>query len=83
MAETNDFTIEELGKRSIKSPITMSTVIGDNIANYVTDDLFVRLDTAVKTGAQSPLKRSQVLECAGPREMIYFTPAHVHAGIVR
>jgi 6-phosphofructokinase 1 len=82
MAETFDFTIEELGKRSIKSPIAMSTVQGDNIANYVTDNQFVRLSPEVKLGAQLPVKRSQVLECAGPREMIYFTPAHVHAGIV-
>jgi 6-phosphofructokinase 1 len=82
MAETVDFSIEELGKRSIKSPIAMSTVVGDKIANYVTDDQLVRLNTAVKLGAQTPVKRNQVLECAGPREMIYFTPAHVHAGIV-
>jgi 6-phosphofructokinase 1 len=82
MAESFDFSIEELGKRSIKSPIVMSTTRGDRIANYVTDDQFVRLNTEVKLGAQSPLKRGQVLECAGPREMLYFTPAHVHAGIV-
>jgi 6-phosphofructokinase 1 len=81
-AEPQDFSIEELGKRSIKSPIAMSTVQGDNVANYVTDDRFVRLDIAVKLGAQPAAKRSQVLECAGPREMIYFMPAHVHAGIV-
>jgi 6-phosphofructokinase 1 len=82
MSETFDYTIEELGKRSIKSPIAMSTTEGDMIANYVTDKRFVRLSTEVKLGAQTPLKRSQVLECAGPREMIYFMPAHVHAGIV-
>jgi 6-phosphofructokinase 1 len=85
MSETktgSDFSIEELGKRSIKSPIAMSTVQGDNIANYVTDDRFVRLNMEVKLGAQPPVKRHQVLECAGPREMIYFMPAHVHAGIV-
>ncbi|MDR2718367.1 MAG: ATP-dependent 6-phosphofructokinase [Treponema sp.] len=82
MAETFDFTIEELGKRNIKSPIVMSKTAGDHIANYVTDDKFVRLQAEVKLGAQPALKRPQVLECAGPREMIYFTPAHVHAGIV-
>jgi 6-phosphofructokinase 1 len=82
MSETFDFTIEELGKRNIKSPMVMSNVHGDGIANYVTDHQFVRLDSAVKLGAQHEIKRSQVLECAGPREMIYFTPAHVHAGIV-
>jgi 6-phosphofructokinase 1 len=82
MNESYDFSIEELGKRSIKSPIAMSTVQGDNIANYVTDTQYVRLNTEVKLGTQPPVKRLQVLECAGPREMIYFTPAHVHAGIV-
>jgi len=82
MSDTFDFSIEEIGKRNIKSPIIMSTVKGDKQANYVTDDEFVRLDTTVKPGAQPPLKKNQTLECAGPREMIYFTPAHVHAGIV-
>ena len=82
MGDSFNFSIDELGKRSIKSPIAMSTTKGDKIANYVTDDQFVRLDTAIKPGAQPPIKKSQVLECAGPREMLYFTPAHVHAGIV-
>jgi 6-phosphofructokinase 1 len=82
MAGNYDFTIEELGKRNIKSPIALSKVAGDFIANYVTDDQFIRLETGVKLGAQTAIKRNQVLECAGPREMIYFTPAHVHAGIV-
>ncbi|MDR0494858.1 MAG: ATP-dependent 6-phosphofructokinase [Treponema sp.] len=82
MAETFDFTIDELGKRNIKSPIVMSSVRGDGIANYATDNQYVRMDSAAKLGAQHELKRPQVLECAGPREMIYFTPAHVHAGIV-
>jgi 6-phosphofructokinase 1 len=82
MGEVVDFTIEDLGRRSIKSPIAMSTVRGDLIANYVTDDQFVRFNTEGKPGSQAPLKKSQLLECAGPREMLYFTPAHVHAGIV-
>ena len=77
-----DFTIESLGKRNIQSPIVMSTNKGDKIANYVTDDQFMLLNTDVKPGAQKPIKKSQVLECAGPREMIYFTPTNVHAGIV-
>ena len=82
MNDAYDFTIENLGKPNNKSPIAMSTTKGDRIANYVTDDQFVRLDTSVKPGAQPPIKKNQALECAGPREMIYFTPAHVHAGIV-
>ena len=82
MSDNYDFTIEELGKRNIKSPIIMSTTKGDKQANYVTDDDHIRLGTTAKPGAQQPLKKAQLLECAGPREMIYFTPAHVHAGIV-
>ncbi|MDR1957269.1 MAG: ATP-dependent 6-phosphofructokinase [Treponema sp.] len=80
--EAFDFTIEELGKRNIKSPIVMSNVKGDFIANYVTDDQFIRLGANVTLGDQPRIERSQVFECAGPREMIYFMPAHVHAGIV-
>ena len=82
MSVSYDFSIEELGKRSIKSPMTMSKIRGDFIANYVTDDEFVRLSAAVNLGTQAPVKRSQVFECAGPREYIYFMPQHVHAGIV-
>jgi 6-phosphofructokinase 1 len=81
-AEPVDFSIAELGKRSIKSPLQMSTVLGDHIANYVTDDQFIRLDMTIKPGEQPAVKQAQMLECAGPREMIYFMPAHVHAGIV-
>ena len=82
MSETYDFTIEELGKCNINSPLVMSKVHGDGVANYVDNNQYVRLETSVKLGKQVDLKRPQVLECAGPREMIYFTPAHVHAGIV-
>jgi len=82
MAKNFDFTIEELGKRNIKSPIAMSTTRGDMIANYVTDNEFIRINTDVKIGAQPSLTRKHVLECAGPREMIYFSPSNVHAGIV-
>ena len=77
-----DFTIEELGKCNIKSPIAMSKVHGDFIANYVTEDQFVRLDATVKLGKQEAVERKQVFEAAGPREMIYFSPQRVHAGIV-
>jgi len=82
MDDNLDFTIEELGKANVKSPIEMSKIIGDGIANYVTDEQYVRLSTDVVPGQQPHLKKSQVLERAGPREYIYYTPAHVHAGIV-
>lgn len=81
--DTNyDFTIESLGKPSIKSPIVMSTVQGDKVANYVSDEHYVRFSKDVTPGQQKPIDKINVLECAGPREYIYFSPAHVHAGIV-
>jgi 6-phosphofructokinase 1 len=81
--DTNlDFTIEELGKPSIPSPIKMSKTMGDGIADYVNDDQFIRLGSSVVPGPQPDVNKSQVLECAGPREYIYFSPSHVHAGIV-
>jgi len=43
MSENVDFTVEELGERTIKSPIAMSTTAGDGVANYVTDEQYVRL----------------------------------------
>ena len=77
-----DFTIEELGTPNVKSPIEMSNTMGDGVANYVTDNQFVRFSTVVEPGPQHPMKKNHILECAGPREHIYFTPKHVHAGIV-
>ena len=82
MSEVYDFSIEDLGKRNTRSPIAMSTTRGDRLANYVTDNEFVRFDVDVKPGAQPPIKKNNVLERAGPREMLYFSPANVHAGIV-
>jgi 6-phosphofructokinase 1 len=60
----------------------MSKTLGDFIANYVRDDEFIRLDTTVSLGSQTGVKRSEVFERAGPREMLYFMPQHVHAGVV-
>ncbi|MDR0539246.1 MAG: ATP-dependent 6-phosphofructokinase [Spirochaetaceae bacterium] len=77
-----DFTIEELGPRNIRSPITMSKNKGDFIANYVSDNEFILLKPEVQLGEQHTFDRSQLAERAGPREMIYFMPEHVHAGIV-
>jgi 6-phosphofructokinase 1 len=76
-----DFTIDGLGKPSILSPIKMAKKKGEGVAYYVADDQMIRLDTSIIQGVQST-KKTQALECAGPREYIYFSPSHVHAGIV-
>lgn len=78
-----DFTIETLGPCKVKSPILLSNVEGDFIANYVSDDDYVRyrLDAYVDQ-VVGPCKQSELLEKAGPRENIFFNPSHVHAAIV-
>ena len=81
--EEFDFTIETLGHCKIPSPIHLSNVIGDRIANYVTNDDFIRFGLEAKVGEQAgPFKRNQLIEKAGPREKIFFNPSHVHAGII-
>ncbi|MCL2186718.1 MAG: ATP-dependent 6-phosphofructokinase [Treponema sp.] len=78
-----NFIIEELGKPAVHSPIIMSKNLGDKAANYVTEnERFVRLSSFIMPGEQPAVERHQVLERAGPREFIYFSPVLVHAGIV-
>jgi 6-phosphofructokinase 1 len=83
MAERYDFRIERLGDARIPSPIPLSKIMGDNIANYVTDAESIVYDVnAVFEQADPSAVRADLLEIAGPREKIYFNPGHVHAGIV-
>ncbi len=82
MNDDMDFSVSVLGKCGIPSPIILSTVMGDSLANYVTDGEFVRYDVNAREGDQGSLDRRQLFEKAGPRQKIYFAPSHVHAGIV-
>lgn len=79
-----DFTVEELGPCKVASPIQLSTNYGDMVANYVTDNEFVRYnldvyDNVLETEADA--YNNNLIQKAGPRENIYFNPKHVNAGI--
>ena len=76
-----DFTIRRLGETHVPSPLRLSNELGDFIANYVGDEEFVQYRIDVDADAE-PLKPAEVLEKAGPRQVIYFDPAKVHAGVV-
>ncbi|MDR2897383.1 MAG: ATP-dependent 6-phosphofructokinase [Spirochaetaceae bacterium] len=79
-----DFSISELGPRKIESPIKLSKVYGDDIANYVEDDQYVHYNIDVYNDAtpeQIADSQANIMQKAGPREKIYFNPKHVHAGI--
>ena len=78
-----DFTVPTLGEPKIESPVTYSRVQGDLIANYVRDSEHILFDIEAddESGAKEYAPH-QILQKAGPRERIFFSPSHVHAGIV-
>ncbi len=77
-----NFLISSLGECKIPSPIVLSDTHGDSIANYVQDSEFIRYDINAYLGETSePLTNSDVIEKAGPRQKIYFSPNYVHAAI--
>ena len=81
--EERDFSITDLGERKIPSPITLSTVYGDSLANYVQDNELILYDIEARPDMpQKTYKRKDLLERAGPRQKIYFNPGHAHAAIV-
>ncbi len=77
--ENLDFTIDCLGQPAIDSPIVLSKVIDDYVADYAEDGHYVLYDIDVKDD-QDSLKTGR-LEVAGPREKIYFKPDEVRAAI--
>src|SRR5574344_2955752 len=83
MSAKYDFTVENLGECKVHSPIELSREHGDFRASYVKDTSFVRNSVNVFAGdpAGDGKDSSNLMEKAGPREYIYFNPAHVTAGI--
>jgi len=77
-----DFSVETLGECKVRSPIELSHEHGDFRATYVKDTSFVRnLVNVFKDDKGDANDMSNLMEKAGPRENIYFNPAHVTAGI--
>jgi 6-phosphofructokinase 1 len=79
-----DLRVPSLGEAKIPSPLGLSTVYGDQVANYVTDTETVLMmqdrDTLVeRVKAGKPLP---AFEKAGPRQKIYFDASKVRAAIV-
>ena len=82
MEEKYDFTVPTLGVAKIPSPIQMSTVRGDSLANYRSDDDSVLNKIRIFNASDSIGMEGNLIELAGPREKVFFNPAHVHAAIV-
>ena len=80
-----DFTVDQLGPCKVPSPIMLSKVYSDFIANYVKEDDFIRYnvdiyDNVLETEAEA--YNNNLIQKAGPREYIYFNPKHVNAAIL-
>jgi len=75
-----DFSIQTLGPCTIPSPIHLSRQKGDFISDYVSDSH--RIAYQVDVDLRQPAKTPDLLEVAGPRELIHFDPAKVKAAIV-
>ncbi|MBN2038183.1 MAG: ATP-dependent 6-phosphofructokinase [Chitinispirillaceae bacterium] len=80
--ENLNFDITSLGPRTIPSPLPLSREEGDFIADYVSDNEFFLYDILAIGGKSIPWNRRGLVERAGPRELIYFDPSKVHAGII-
>ncbi len=82
--ESLDFTIRTLGECAVDSPLHLSHHTGDGIANYTRRMSRVLADNSEEAWIRFKLKgeKPPVLEVAGPREKIYFSPDKVWAGIV-
>lgn len=77
-----DFSVESLGECKIHSPIELSRKHGEFRAMYVKETSFVRNQVNVFADDKADASdMSNLMEKAGPRELIYFNPAHVTAGI--
>ncbi len=83
MANSDVFTVENVGECKIANPIRYSLVSGDALAGYVTDEQRIMYDVARVAGAEPrSFTTGELLELAGPREKVFFPAQHVHAGIV-
>ena len=70
-----DFSIDRLGQCKIPSPITLSKVHGDFIANYVQDDEFVRYNVDIYDDVlkkQAEAYNNNLIQKAGPRLSGFF-----------
>lgn len=79
-----DFTIKRLGEAAIKSPMKLSHVMDDLIANFVEDHDRVLYYRSLKKTNECIQQRIPLpsFEAAGPRDRIFFDPARVKAAIV-
>ncbi|MBN2531302.1 MAG: ATP-dependent 6-phosphofructokinase [Spirochaetales bacterium] len=79
-----DLKVDSFGIPDIQSPLGLSTVNGDLIANYVDDSetVIIHHDKNEIVNRINNGEQLLAFEKAGPREKIYFDPSKIKAAIV-
>jgi 6-phosphofructokinase 1 len=77
-----DLRIARLGEARRRSPLHLSTVRGDRVCNFVSDEERVAYCAISGGTAGEPEDSGASFEHAGPRAQIFFDPAKLRAGIV-
>jgi 6-phosphofructokinase 1 len=80
MPTPEELSIKTLGERTIPSPLKLSTLPDDEIADFVPDAARVLMNAETEVGKQ--IDTSLQLEKAGPRQRIFFEPGQTRVGIV-
>jgi 6-phosphofructokinase 1 len=78
-----DLAVPALGSATIRSPLKLSTIKGDRIYNFIGEDECVLMEALATRDRASPeMEKSAAFERAGPRELLFFEPSKLRAGIV-
>ncbi len=78
-----DLTVPTLGTAAVRSPLKLSTIKGDRVYNFVGDDECVLMDALSTHGcADMWAEPSAAFDRAGPRELLFFEPRDLKAGVV-
>lgn len=72
--------VPTLGACTVRSPLSLSTHVGDGLAHFVPDQTRILYKIAGET--QDDFSLDLFLERAGPREHIFFDPARTRAAVV-
>lgn len=81
-----NLAIPRLGPAKVRSPLNLSTKIGDRVCSYAPDESKVLYDVSLENCLdcrKNPDKFPPLaFERAGPREMLYFDPSKLRVGVV-
>lgn len=76
------FEVPRVAEARYPSPLQLSEQVGDQVANYSTDDSRQLLNSLISSEAPPSEEPPLSFELAGPRSLVAYQPKEVHAAIV-